>query len=663
MSEMLSCPVAAPAHCEGALTALIRRGLLQLTPQTQHSNALADSNETLTRSRRQPHVNERAWIELANRLGLTNLEVLGGQLALLAEVDAPIVECLQSLQGARGIAGPQRPTLGLIIRLWTLLEPDDAGREARLLATLLGGVAASCGALKIARDETIAIHKTLAVHGSLLGMLFGAVPCEFGRVNFDAVAVSSVDGPDWMLPASWYPTVTTLAGQVRDGADSIVCIRCADVADACQLAAILAEQAELTLVEVIGLTDIVPPSLEPWLLASGRTPLIVADLGPGEQLKLPRWNHYRGPQLVAASLDGEVRCEQGMLHEWRPAPPTPHERVELLATLLPVNEELCRKFAMRWRASVGALNRVAAQLTKGLAQDGTIDEECLSIVLIREARRAVQAFGELAQSVRIDIVDDALVTSAALQLELDLLLTRCRHRETLMDSLGVAVQARAHPGVKALLTGASGTGKTLAAQWLAHRLGKPLLRVDAANVMSKYIGETEKNLARLLAQGEHIDCILLFDEADAIFGSRTEVKQSNDRFANAQTNYLLTRLESFDGVAILTSNSKARFDDAFVRRLDAVIEFPLPSGQQRRELWLAHLGAHRLGENTINRLAAEVDLPGGHIRNVVIGAALLARARGADEITMHDIRAALSSEYAKLGRRLPEGLAARTAAD
>ena len=157
----------------------------------------------------------------------------------------------------------------------------------------------------------------------------------------------------------------------------------------------------------------------------------------------------------------------------------------------------------------------------------------------------------------------------------------------------------------ALFVGPSGTGKTLAAGWLATRLGMPLYRVDLAAVTSKYIGETEKNLAQLLARAEQAEVVLLFDEADSLFGKRTDVKDSNDRFANAQTNYLLQRIETFDGIALLTSNSRARFDAAFTRRLDAILDFPLPGPEERRALWRSHLGdGHRLPPAELNQLAA-----------------------------------------------------------
>ena len=210
--------------------------------------------------------------------------------------------------------------------------------------------------------------------------------------------------------------------------------------------------------------------------------------------------------------------------------------------------------------------------------------------------------------------------------------------------------------MRALLVGASGTGKTLACGWLATRLGLPLYRIDMAAVISKYIGETEKNLAQLFARAEAAELILLFDEADALFGKRTEVKDANDRFANQQTNYLLQRIEAFDGIALLTSNSRSRFDTAFTRRLDSILEFTAPSADERRALWLAHLGsAHGMSAGELNRLAATCDLAGGHIRNVTLAARALA---GATPISLAVIVSALAAEYRKLGRSLPAGLLA-----
>jgi hypothetical protein len=265
----------------------------------------------------------------------------------------------------------------------------------------------------------------------------------------------------------------------------------------------------------------------------------------------------------------------------------------------------------------------------------------------------------LAQPLPDRIPDEALVTGVSLRGELSRLLLRCRRRESLIEGLGASALARYRPGVRALFTGQSGTGKTLAAGWLATQLGLPLYRVDLAAVTSKYIGETEKNLAQLLAHAEESGIILLFDEADSLFGKRTEVKESNDRFANAQTNYLLQRIEIFDGIALLTSNSRSRFDPAFCRRLDMIVEFPLPGPEERRLLWLSHLGAHHsIGPRQLNQLAAAADLAGGHIRNAVLTASVLAHAE-ARAIEYGDVYVGLTDEYRKIGRQTPAELGAR----
>ena len=262
----------------------------------------------------------------------------------------------------------------------------------------------------------------------------------------------------------------------------------------------------------------------------------------------------------------------------------------------------------------------------------------------------------LAQPLTDGITDEALVMTAQLRSELETLLLRCRARDGLVRDLGAAAAARYKPGVRALFVGPSGTGKTLAAGWLATRLGLPLYRVDLASVTSKYIGETEKNLSQLLARAEQAEVVLLFDEADSMFGKRTDVKDANDRFANAQTNYLLQRIEFFDGITLLTSNTRARFDSAFSRRLDMILDFPLPGPEQRRMLWHSHLGTgHSLTQKDLNQLAAIVDMSGGHIRNAVLTAAVFAQ--NEDRLIKYDdIIYALTGEYRKMGRQMPVGL-------
>ena len=242
---------------------------------------------------------------------------------------------------------------------------------------------------------------------------------------------------------------------------------------------------------------------------------------------------------------------------------------------------------------------------------------------------------------------------AGLGAALDRLRDRILLRNRLHEGLGPTIAARYRPGVRALFTGESGTGKTLATFWLAQEAGLPCYRVDLAALTSKWIGETEKNLSQLLDAAEQSDVVLFFDEADALFGARTDVGDANDRHANAQTNFLLQRIEEFDGVAVLATNSRDRFDPAFVRRLDMVLEFPLPDTAARRQLWDRHLGQdNAIAAARLDQIAATIDLAGGHIRNIVLAAAARAKSERRP-IASADIEAAAFEEYAKLGRTPP----------
>lgn len=265
-----------------------------------------------------------------------------------------------------------------------------------------------------------------------------------------------------------------------------------------------------------------------------------------------------------------------------------------------------------------------------------------------------------ARLVAAHVDDAALVAPEALRAELDLLLARCRQRRDPRTALGPAFHARGREtGVRALLAGPSGAGKTLACTWLATRLGLPLFRVDLASVVSKWIGETEENLARVLDRAEAADVILLFDEADSLFGARTEVKDSADRFANNQTNYLLTRIESHGGIVLLTTNGRQRIDAAFSRRIDQIVDVAIPDARARRAIWRAHLGgAHALTPAELNRLATAADIAGGHIRSAVLSAAVLAAEAGCAP-GMEQVVRGLALEYRKIGRTLPAELVPR----
>ena len=251
-----------------------------------------------------------------------------------------------------------------------------------------------------------------------------------------------------------------------------------------------------------------------------------------------------------------------------------------------------------------------------------------------------------------DLVLPAQVEASLRQIPFEI-----RRRRDLVAA--IAPQSRAlYEGiaVSSLFCGPSGTGKTMAAQVIARDIGASLLRVDLASTISKYIGETAKNLRRIFDQAAGTNCIVMFDEADALFTRRTEVKDAHDRHANADTNYLLQLIESFDGAVLLATNKRDNIDPAFMRRIRHVVEFPAPDRPERERIWHTHLvnlgGAHLAEAAFAARLAGGVELSPAQIKNAVITAAYAPLARGAGPMTAEDILSGLDRELAKDGRAL-----------
>jgi len=256
----------------------------------------------------------------------------------------------------------------------------------------------------------------------------------------------------------------------------------------------------------------------------------------------------------------------------------------------------------------------------------------------------------LARRVEARVGWDDLVLPAAVMAQVRALGDRARHRDLVLDSWGMGAKSSRGRGITALFAGDSGTGKTMSAQVVAGELGLDLYVIDLSSVVDKYVGETEKNLDRIFDEADRVNAVLLFDEADAIFGKRSEVRDAHDRYANVEVAYLLQRMELFDGVAILTTNLRANVDEAFTRRLDAIIDFPLPEEEDRRRLWDRHLRPTLPRSNDIDLdfLANAFKISGGNIRNVAVSAAYLAAAE-ARPIGMADLIRATHDEYQKLG--------------
>jgi hypothetical protein len=236
------------------------------------------------------------------------------------------------------------------------------------------------------------------------------------------------------------------------------------------------------------------------------------------------------------------------------------------------------------------------------------------------------------------------------------LVDRVRNRDRVLGAWRLRTGGGRGHGVTALFAGESGTGKTLAAEVVARELGLDLYVAELSALVDKYVGETEKNLERIFAQADRVNAVLLFDEADAVFGKRSETKDAHDRYANMESSYLLQRLESFDGVAILTTNLRGNIDDAFTRRFDLVAHFPFPDKELRRMLWAGCLtGAVPVADDIdLDLIAGDFELAGGSIRAAATTAAYLAAA-GGRPVGQADLLAGARREYRKQGRLVDEG--------
>jgi SpoVK/Ycf46/Vps4 family AAA+-type ATPase len=231
--------------------------------------------------------------------------------------------------------------------------------------------------------------------------------------------------------------------------------------------------------------------------------------------------------------------------------------------------------------------------------------------------------------------------------------TQVRQRTRVYHEWGFGQRLARGLGLAALFTGESGTGKTLAAEVLASELSLDLYRIDLSSVVNKYIGETEKNLRRVFDAAEDSGAILLFDEADALFGKRSDVKDSHDRYANIEVSYLLQRMEAYRGLAILTTNLKSALDPAFQRRLRFIVHFPFPDAGQREAIWRRSFPAGAPASDLDYRKLARLQITGGSVRNIALNAAFLAADAGGP-LTMQHLLQAAHVESSKLERPLSE---------
>lgn len=286
-----------------------------------------------------------------------------------------------------------------------------------------------------------------------------------------------------------------------------------------------------------------------------------------------------------------------------------------------------------------------------LQADAT-DEVITEADLVRGARaQNTSGLIRLARRIEPAVSWEDLVLPNQTMGQLREIAVRARHRTRVIDEWRMRPGGGRGRGITVLFAGDSGTGKTMSAEVIAAELGLDLYAVDLSSVIDKYVGETEKNLERIFSEAAGVNAVLLFDEADAIFGKRSEVRDAHDRYANIESAYLLQRMETFDGLAVLATNLRANLDEALGRRLDLVIDFPMPDPVLRRMLWAHCLGSRipRSADLDLEFCAATFELSGGNIRSAVITAAYLAAHYGR-AINNEDLVTGVYREYRKLGR-------------
>ena len=346
----------------------------------------------------------------------------------------------------------------------------------------------------------------------------------------------------------------------------------------------------------------------------------------------PRWS----PQ-VPLQVDAPALGPADRLRIWRSELDGLAEADPVPVHLLLGPEQIVRAVQAARLSSAGDGLADPASLLSGAREQNAAGLE-------RLARRIEPAIGWP------DLVLPATVTG-----QLRELAARARHRDQVLTDWRMRPGGGRGRGITALFAGDSGTGKTMSAEVIAGELGLDLYTIDLATVVDKYVGETEKNLERIFAEAGGVNAVLLFDEADAVFGKRSEVRDAHDRYANIESAYLLQRMESFDGLAVLATNLRANIDDAFTRRLDAIVDFPTPDADLRRALWDKCLGPYlpRGEDLDLDFCARAFEFSGGAIRSVVVTAAYLA-ADKAGPVGMAELITAVQREYRKLGRLLLE---------
>lgn len=578
-----------------------------------------------------------ALLALAQRFGLDSFETDILWLCVAVELDATLPAAIAAAQ-----AGVAVPTFALALRLfddaaWDALSPHRPLRHLRLLEINQPGATALTAAALRADERIVNAVKGLNVADARLGTWIGPEVAERPVSALQQASVEQILAAFDDAPGD-APPVVQLLGQDRNSRLAVATQVCARLSR--RLYQLSADALPLQRGELETLARL-------WRRESLLLPLalyVEADEAEGERLAavstllgLPL-----GPVFVGRR-DPSSALELPSCHA--PAPlPTPSEQYHAWREALSDedNEAEAASLSSHFDLDLGRIGQAAA---------GARSRAVAAWDLCRDF--ASPRLDLLAQRLEPRARWDDLMLSAEPHALLRQIAAQARDRHRVYREWGYGDRMNRGLGISALFAGESGTGKTMAAEVIANELRLHLYRIDLSSVVSKYIGETEKNLRRLFDAAEQGGALLFFDEADALFGKRSEVKDSHDRYANIEINYLLQRMESFSGLAILATNMKASLDTAFLRRLRFVVNFPYPGPAERCRIWRNALPAEVPRRALDCERLARFNLSGGNIHSIALNAAFAAAADD-DVVDMPRMLAAVRAELRKLGRPVDE---------
>ena len=581
----------------------------------------------LAEPRCEPRRGGFAW--LAAELSLSPAERFVLALALGGAVDSARGAVIAACQNA---PEAREPTLALALRLWDapdellpLLDPAHPLSEA--------GILSAAGGWDMPLTVPPVVARQLLFPDAPPPAALAPVPPPVPPVDGEEIALATARLKT-RSPA--HATLVPLVGP-EDGPYA-------------ETAASIAAAAGLELLSARGAGEIGPLLVTAWLRGAAVLVPHGRLMGPDGRVHLPMaglpvvvFSAMTEADRIGALPRRETQAKvpmealpyAGRLEAWRRALPEVWAGQAGRALL----SECARRFAYEDRA----IQRIAAAVR---ALDRTVDRDVLFA-----ACRADLDLGDLAQPVRPRFRLDELMLPPRQAGQIRALIRALGALGTVHMDWGTA-RAWNESGLSVLFSGPPGTGKTMAAEAIAAEVGMPMYRIDLSQVVNKYIGETEKNLRRLFDAADSGDAILFFDEADALFGKRTEVKDAHDRYANLEVSYLLERMERFKGMAVLASNRKKDLDEAFLRRLRAIVTFPLPAAEERLRIWQTMMPEGvDCSALDLKFLADRLPLSGGHIRSAVFNACLQSvRPDEGPRLEMAEIVRAVKDEFDKLGR-------------